>query len=156
MIIRRAEKKDISDVLQLLSQVLELHADIRPDIFIPGTTKYSAEELAEIFADDLRPVYVAVEGDTLLGYAFCQFTEPAFASTMVPRKTFYIDDLCVDKSARGKHVGKSLFEHVKEQAAQLGCYEVTLNVWEGNDAAYDFYKAMGMKTKETQMEYILS
>ena len=156
MIIRRALEKDIPDVLRLLSQVLELHAQLRPDIFVPGTTKYSAQDLAEMFTDDLRPVYVALEGDTLLGYAFCQFQEPAFASTMVPRNILYLDDLCVDESARGKHVGKKLFEHVKSEAIRLGCYEVTLNVWEGNDSAYDFYKAMGMKTKETQMEYILS
>ena len=42
------------------------------------------------------------------------------------------------------------------EAKKLGCYELTLNVWEGNDGALAFYKAMGMKPKETQMEYILS
>lgn len=155
MLIRRAEERDIPDVLRLLSQVLEVHANLRPDIFVPGTTKYDSRELAEIFADDLRPVYVAIDDDKLIGYAFCQFKEPAFTSTMVPRNMFYIDDLCVDESARGKHVGKTLFEHVKTEAARLGCYEVTLNVWEGNDAAYDFYKAMGMKVRETQMEVML-
>ena len=38
---------------------------------------------------------------------------------------------------------------------RLDCYEITLNVWEGNDAARAFYDRMGMKPKETQMEYIL-
>ena len=37
----------------------------------------------------------------------------------------------------------------------MGCYEVTLNVWEGNTSAEKFYEKMGMKTKERQMEYIL-
>ena len=37
----------------------------------------------------------------------------------------------------------------------MGCYEVTLNVWEGNDTARRFYEKMGMVTKETQMEFIL-
>ena len=46
MTIRRARETDIPKVLKLLSQVLELHAAIRPDIFIPGTTKYTREELA--------------------------------------------------------------------------------------------------------------
>ena len=45
-------EKDIPDVLRLLSQVLELHAQLRPDIFVPGTTKYNAQELAEMFTDD--------------------------------------------------------------------------------------------------------
>ena len=41
MKIRKAEKKDIPRILALLGQVLQIHAEIRPDIFIPGTTKYT-------------------------------------------------------------------------------------------------------------------
>ena len=48
MKIRKAEKKDIPRILALLGQVLQIHAEIRPDIFIPGTTKYTPCELAEI------------------------------------------------------------------------------------------------------------
>ena len=46
MNIRRAQEKDIPRLIELLEQVLLIHADIRPDIFIPGTTKYTNEELA--------------------------------------------------------------------------------------------------------------
>ena len=40
MKIRKAEEKDIPRLLALLGQVLQIHAEIRPDVFIPGTTKY--------------------------------------------------------------------------------------------------------------------
>ena len=66
-----------------------------------------------------------------------------------------IDDLCVDESARGQHVGEELFEFVKAEAKRLGCYEIMLTVWEGNDPAKAFYDKMGMRPKETMMEYIL-
>lgn len=155
MNIRRAREADIPDVLRLLSQVLEVHAAIRPDIFVSGTTKYGSDELAEMFADDRRPVYVAEADGKVCGYAFCQVQDPPFTSTMKPHKIMYLDDLCVDSSVRGKHVGTQLFDHVKSEAGRLGCYEVTLNVWEGNDSALGFYRSMGMKVKETQMEYIL-
>ena len=92
MMIRDAKEKDIPRILELLKQVLQIHADIRPDIFIPGTTKYTIDELREI---------------------------------------------------------------LKNEAKQLGCYEVTLNVWTGNTSAEKFYEKMGMRTKERQMEYIL-
>ena len=138
MNIRLAEEKDIDSVIKLLTQVLNIHAKIRPDIFIGGTTKYTKEELMEIFNDANRPVYVAVdENDSVMGYAL------------------FIDDLCVDQNIRGKHVGQKIFEHVKEEAKKMGCYEVTLNVWEGNDTARRFYEKMGMVPKETQMEFIL-
>ena len=155
MNITRAKEADIPDVLRLLSQVLEVHAAIRPDIFVSGTTKYGSEELAEMFADDRRPVYVAEIDGSVCGYAFCQVQDPPFTSTMKPHKIMYLDDLCVDSSVRGMHVGTQLFDHVKSEAGRLGCYEVTLNVWEGNDSALGFYRSMGMKVKETQMEYIL-
>lgn len=41
--IRRAEEKDIKKVMDLLSQVLEIHAKIRPDVFVSGTTKYTMQ-----------------------------------------------------------------------------------------------------------------
>ena len=156
MIIRRANPADIPRIIEMLSQVLEVHAAIRPDIFVSGTTKYNADELAKIIADDTKPIFVALPDDENVdGYAFCQLKEPSFARTMVPRKTLFIDDLCVDESARGSHIGKALFDHVISEAKQLGCYEITLNVWEGNDSALAFYKAMGMMPQETRMELIL-
>ena len=156
MNIRKAENKDISRLTELLQQVLELHAKIRPDVFIPGTTKYTQDELEGIIKDDMSPIYVAVsDDDTVLGYAFCQIKEQPFSNNMVPFKSMFIDDLCVDESRRGQHVGEALFEYVKDRARELGCYEVTLNVWAGNESAEHFYEKMGMKTKERQMEYIL-
>ena len=156
MKIRKAEKKDIPRILALLGQVLQIHAEIRPYIFIPGTTKYSPYELAELLEQEDHPIYVAVDEDELcMGYAFCQLREQPFSTNMVPFKSLFIDDLCVDKQTRGQHIGESLFEYVKQQAKELGCYEVTLNVWAGNTSAEHFYEKMGMKTKERQMEYIL-
>ena len=156
MNIRLAEEKDIDSVIKLLTQVLNIHAKIRPDIFIGETTKYTKEELMEIFNDANRPVYVAVdENDSVMGYAFCIKKEQPFSTNMVPFDSLFIDDLCVDQNIRRKHVGQKLCEHVKEEAKKMGCYEVTLNVWEGNDTARRFYEKMGMVPKETQMEFIL-
>lgn len=156
MNIRRAGEKDIPRLIELLQQVLDIHAKIRPDVFISGTTKYTNDELLQMILDDRNPIYVAVnEKDLCMGYAFCQLREQPFSNNMVPFTSLFIDDLCVDQSLRGQHIGESLFEFVKAEAKRLGCYEVTLNVWAGNTSAEHFYEKMGMKTKERQMEYIL-
>ena len=52
MRIRKAEEKGIPRIMELLVQVLEIHADIRPDIFIPGITKYTVTELAELLKQE--------------------------------------------------------------------------------------------------------
>lgn len=156
MQIRRAENKDAEKILDLLGQVLNIHAAIRPDVFIPDTTKYTESELYDMFKDDTRPVFVAVsDDDKVLGYAFCVLKKQPFSNNMVPFTSLFIDDLCVDESCRGMHIGQKLFDFVKDHAKALGCYEITLNVWEGNDAARGFYENLGLKPKETQMEYIL-
>ena len=71
MIIRKAKEKDIPRIIELLGQVLQIHADIRPDIFIPGTTKYTVEELTELLKNKEKPIYVAVnESDVCVGMPF--------------------------------------------------------------------------------------
>ncbi|MBQ5951440.1 MAG: GNAT family N-acetyltransferase [Lachnospiraceae bacterium] len=151
--IRRAADADIPALLRLLSQVLELHAQNRPDIFIPGTTKYTEPELQELLRDETRPIYVAADDDgAVLGYAFCQLRRPPFTTTMVPFTAFFIDDLCVDETVRGQHIGEALFSHVLSEAKRLGCRDVTLNVWSFNEGARAFYERMGMTPKETLME----
>ena len=156
MNIRRASEKDIDSLIKLLQEVLEIHANIRPDIFISGTTKYTRGDLLEKLANDEEPIFVAVdENDEVMGYAFCALKHQPFSTNMVPFKSLYIDDLCVDSNYRGQHIGEQLFEYFKAEAKRLGCYEVTLAVWAGNDGAERFYEKIGMKTKERIMEYIL-
>ena len=144
MTIRKAQEKDIPRIIELLGQVLQIHAEIRPDIFIPDTTKYTEQELAALLKDEKKPIYVAVnEEDVCMGYAFCQMKEQPFSNNMVQFQSLFIDDLCVDRFARGQHIGESLFDYVKQEAKRMGCYEVTLNVWAGNTSAEKFYEKMG-------------
>lgn len=152
--IRKAKKSDINRILALLHQVNMVHYAIRPDLFKPHTTKYDAHELEALFDDESRPVFVFDEGDGVLGYAFCQVSEVNGNLLLCDNRTLYIDDICVDESARGRHIGKSLFEYVRNYAQTIGCHNVTLNVWEGNDAALSFYRNMGMKVQKTTMEIV--
>ncbi|MGZ1191923.1 GNAT family N-acetyltransferase [Lactobacillus delbrueckii subsp. bulgaricus] len=114
------------------------------------------EELTTIINDHQKAVFVAVdEDDQVLGYAFTQLQEQPFSTNMVQFKSLFIDDLCIDSTQRSQGVGRALLDYVKAEAKRLGCYEVTLNVWEGNDSAINFYKKNGLKVKETNMEFIL-
>ena len=153
--IRNAHEQDAEQIIELLKQVLELHAEIRPDIFISGTTKYTKDEVTAIINDERRRTLVAEDNGVILGYALCVIKEQPFSNNMIPFTTLYIDDLCVDNKSRGRNIGTLLFDYVKAEAKKIGCYEITLNVWEGNNAAKAFYDKMGMRPKETQMELIL-
>ena len=153
--IRRAEKKDIPGIISLLHQVNMVHHVLRPDLFKPHTTKYNEQELEALIGDDSKPIFVFEDG-TILGHAFCMVTEVKDHKLLQDIKTLYIDDICVDENARGKHVGKALYEYVRDYAQSIGCNNITLNVWDGNDAALSFYRNIGMKVQKTTMEIVLS
>lgn len=152
--IRKANKNDIGRIIELLHQVDMVHHEIRPDLFKPYTTKYNEQELEALLDNDSNPIFVYDDGE-VLGHAFCQITDVKSHKLLQDAKTLYIDDICVDEKARGKHVGKALYEFVRDYAKSIGCYNMTLNVWEGNAPALNFYKNMGMKVQKTGMEEII-
>ena len=156
MNIRRANEKDIDGINALLYQVHRIHAEGRPDIFRLGNKKYNDEELRAIIAADNTPIFVAVnEEEKVLGYAFCIYEEVKDSTSLMDRKTVYIDDLCVDSALRGQHIGTALYEHVLEESKREGCVAVTLNVWCLNEGAMRFYEKLGMKPLKVVMEYKL-
>ena len=152
--IRKASKEDIKRIIELLHQVNMVHHVLRPDLFKPYTTKYNASELESMLDDESKPIFVYDDG-MVLGYAFCQITEVRNNQLLEDIKTLYIDDICVDEAARGRHVGKSLYEYVHDYAKSIGCNNITLNVWEGNEPALLFYRNMGMQVQKTTMEVLL-
>ena len=154
MNIRPAKKQDIPKILDLLSQILELHAKIRPDIFIHGTTKYTAEQLESILENGTQNIKVAVdENNNVIGHLIYSVkSQPAHNKQF---DTLFIEDLCVDEKARRNHVGESLFEFAKVEAKRLHCHAIALAVWEGNEDAKAFYNKMKMKPKLIQMELII-
>lgn len=154
--IRKALIADIPRIIELLHQVDMVHHRLRPDLFKPHTTKYSRQQLEELLSDPARPVFVCDEGGEVTGYAFCQLCEVQGDRLLVDCKTLYIDDICVDEQARGRHVGKALFVFVRDYAQSVGCHNITLNVWTGNLPAIQFYRNMGMQVQKTCMEMVLS
>ena len=152
--VRKARKEDIKRIIELLHQVNMVHHVIRPDLFKPHTTKYDEQELEHVLCDESKPIFVYDDGE-VLGHAFCQVSEVSNHRLLQDVKTLYIDDICVDEKARGKHIGQALYEFVRDYAKSIGCYNITLNVWEGNDSASSFYKNMGMQVQKTGMETIL-
>ena len=153
--ITKATPADIDGILVLLGQVLEVHHNGRPDIFKTGAVKYTRGELGRLLLDEKRPIMVAKNEERMLGYVFCIIKETQNDNILQDMKTLYIDDLCIDESERGGGIGKALYEHVKAYAKELGCYNLTLNVWECNEGAKRFYERMGLVPRNTLMETVL-
>jgi ribosomal protein S18 acetylase RimI-like enzyme len=155
MNIRRANEKDIPQMLELLRQVNLVHHIGRPDLF-KKATKYTGDELKKILKDETRPIFAAVDdSDTMQGYAFCVHQQHIGSNLLTDIKTLYIDDICVNENCRGQHVGKTIYDYVIKWAKENDYYNVTLNVWNCNEGAMKFYESLGMTPYKIGMEQIL-
>lgn len=154
--IRRACERDIPDIGQLLLQVHAVHAQGRPDLFIPGKRKYTDDDLRTLLTDETRPVFVFENEDgRVVGHAFCELQHTLPTANQPALHTLYIDDICVDADFRRQRIAARLYEYVKAFAAEAGCTRITLNVWTCNPAAQRFYESMGMLPMKTTMEALL-
>ena len=155
ILIRPAVESDIPRLEELLYQVHGLHAEGRPDIFILGCKKYTAEQLRKILSDtENTPVFAAISDGLLVGYCFC-VRQVQTAASMQKISTLYIDDLCVDAAMRGRGIGKVLYDYAVEYARENGYYNLTLNVWACNPSAMRFYEKCGLSVQKIGMELVL-
>ena len=155
--IRTACPSDLPAVNRILDEVRAVHHALRPDLFRPAGKKYTDDELLVLFACPETPVFVYEDGGAVLGYIFCAVQETGTESgsgALQSVKTLYIDDLCVEASARGQGIGTRLFHFAEDYARSLGCHNLTLHLWEGNPAAA-FYAAQGLRPQYTALELVL-
>ena len=155
MPIRKAQVSDIPALQELLQQILLVHHQARPDIFKAKGSKFSNEELEKILSQESTPIFVFEnESGGILCHLFCSINEPV-SPVLNPIKTLFIEDLCVNEKARGQKVGEQLYRFVEDYAREIGCYNLTLNVWNDNVGALDFYERLALQAQETVMEKIL-
>lgn len=153
--VRLAGERDIPALLELLKQVNRIHHEGRPDLF-NLKTKYTADELRGILKDDRTPVFVCEDGQgRVVGEGFCVLQRPRNTELFTDILTLYIDDLCVDESARHQHVGTDLYSYIAAYARRKGCHNITVNVWSCNPEAMAYYTSLGMVPYKTGMEMVL-
>ena len=156
MIVRRACDSDIPGILDLLVQVDMVHHIGRPDLFKGPATKYNAEELKKIVADDFTPVFVCADDEGMVaGHAFCIHKQVKGDNVLTDIRTLYVDDICVDEKMRRRHIGEMLFDHVRKYAEEEGFYNIILNVWTCNPGAMKFYESLGLVPQKICMEMIV-
>lgn len=144
--IRMAEKKDASLVLS----------------FIKGIAAYEkmsdcvtvTEEILEEFVFDRKAasVFLAEWQGKPVGFAL--FYENF--STFVGRTGMYLEDLFVLPEARGKGIGKKLFQAVAQEAVNRGCQRMEWTCLDWNRPSIEFYLRMGAVPMSEWTNYRLS
>lgn len=140
MNIRSLLPKDYPAVDALMQQVHQLHLQARPDLFLPLEHPIPPEQYAKTLQSD-RAICLAAEQDgQIIGICFVSLRSK---SLMVEDTVAYLDDLCVDQHFRHLGIGKALLQHAQQLAREKGASRLDLMVWEFNQDAAQFYRALG-------------
>jgi ribosomal protein S18 acetylase RimI-like enzyme len=103
------------------------------------------DELAHIVADPATTLFVARDGDRIVG----MLTLAAFRIPTAQRA--FIEDVVVDETARGSGAGAALVQAALHHAAALGARTVDLTSRPDRDAANRLYLRMGFEVRKTNV-----
>ena len=130
IVIRRAEKKDCKRLLELVNE-LAVYEKAPQEVTV---TLAHFEESG--FSEN--PVwwgFVAESNNIILGFALYYIRYSTWKG-----QCLYLEDFLVTENARGKGIGKLLFERVIEECKEKGFKRMVWQVLEWNVPAINFYK----------------
>jgi ribosomal protein S18 acetylase RimI-like enzyme len=151
---RRATVDDHAAIARLLAEADALHAELVPGYFRrpdrsgrasrPTHAERGRTELERVLAAADEAMWViADESGEIAGLVHAQIYDTPPQPALVPKRRCHIDSLIVTASARRRGLGRRLVEAASAWARTKGAAEVLLTVWAGNQAAEQFYGALG-------------
>ncbi len=133
-ILRRAERRDLPQVIALIRGLAEFEK-------LPGPDEAAAARFTE---DAVGPaprfqLDVAERDGEVVAYAVSFATY----STFLARPGLYLEDLFVRPDVRGRGLGEALLRRLAQEAVARGCARFEWTVLDWNVRAQKFYRSMG-------------
>lgn len=130
IIIRRAKKEDCSRLLELVKE-LALYEKAPQEVTV--TLEHFVE--SGFGANPVWWAFVAEENDLVLGFALYYVRYSTWKG-----QRMYLEDILVTGQARGKGIGKLLFDQLIVEAKAKQFSGIVWQVLEWNQPAINFYK----------------
>jgi len=149
MEIRSAREGALPAIRRLLGQLSRDMTALEPTIFSPQ------EELDskpwEMLAGGEAAVFVATDGDEILGLAQGAVMSSPSDGMFLPRRFFMIYDLVVAEDRRGRGLGALLVDACVEWARSHGFDQIALTTPSSNIDGMRFYERLGFSTQVVRM-----
>jgi len=140
IIIRKAEKKDMEYLLELMDYLLGLEGDF------PNREEAQKKGFNLVLDSDIADVFVAELDGKVVGMCSLHM----FISTVQGGYAGVVEDVVVDEDYSGMGIGGMMLDHIEKYAKSEGVSRIQLMVDQGNDNAIAFYKKQGW----TETKYV--
>ncbi len=146
--IRKFERADLPQVLELCREVRQYHTDILGGDFAEQDDAFEQSGFLATLEDDRMTALVAEEGEEINGYLLA---EKKYSPYLREPNVVHISNIGVKKGLRGKGIGKKLMDALFEMCKAEGVDEIRLGVFNKNTVAYKFYERYGFEPFEQRM-----
>ena len=135
MIIRKALKKDMPCVLELIQELAIFEKE--PDAVVVTVDDLVRDGFSE---QPLFQCFVAEVENEIIGMALFYYRYSTWKG-----KTIHLEDLIVKESKRGTGAGFALYKEIIQQGKAENVRRIEWNVLDWNTPAIDFYEKSGAK-----------
>ncbi|NHM04892.1 GNAT family N-acetyltransferase [Flavobacterium celericrescens] len=135
MIIRKAFKKDMPSVLELIQELAIFEKE--PDAVVVTADDLVRDGFSE---NPLFQCFVAEVDSEIIGMALFYYRYSTWKG-----KTIHLEDLIVKENKRGTGAGFALYKEIIKQGKAENVRRIEWNVLDWNTPAIDFYEKSGAK-----------
>lgn len=156
--IREAISNDYNAICKLTIEVHNLHVINRPDVFADVNNPLLKEHFIGLINTKNTKVFVVenIDNRELVAYSIVRIMETQSIPILIQKRFAFLDEFCVKSNYKKNGIGRLLFQYIVDYAKAEGASSLQLGVWEFNEDAFDFYKKMGMSTRNRKMELSLN
>ncbi len=133
-----------NQIERLLNSAVKLNF---PDQVLPESYgRDRCEELAEYLQAKKAVVFLAVDGETMLGWIWCH------PIRRMSKERLHVAEIAVAEGHRGQGVGARLLAQAEQYARENGIEELDLLVTAKNRSAVSFYEKKGFEVERYLMK----
>lgn len=138
--IRQANSEDLRALISLYEQLEDMGTSWAKVRFSPEDVRLSGEMFARLAEYPDYKIYLAQVGDKIVG------TMALLIMDSVPNgiPSGILENLVVDRSWRGRGVGRQLMQFAIDLCRSKGCFELRLSSRLENEDAHRFYESLGL------------
>jgi len=139
------KEKNAEIIAHLDCEVQKSHNEYYPELFKP----YDYETSFNLYKQSLESprihCFIAYNAEIPVGFALIAEQSILNHPLLNDRKEIFIDTIVVQKKYESQGIGKKLLEEIKKFTTEINLKRITLNVWDKNTHAVNFYQKNGFK-----------